>query len=386
MRKINNKSIIIMITIISYLILSCLFLINKFSNIYSNVINPAFWILSAIVCYNLFKNEYVNKKYKFDILQTVIITLIMFFIIYYFLGIIIGFQDTPYSTTFKGIVKNMWSFGVIIVFQEYIRKVLINRSGKNKMLLALITIIFVYADISKILVLSEFNTSVKVFQFIVITLNPAIAKSILLTYLTYKADVLPSLIYKMTLNTYSFIVPFIPKLNWFLIGVIDIVLPFILFITVHKNLYKKEEDSVKNKSNYKGMLLYTPIFTILTVLVILVSGLFRYQIIAIASDSMNPVFYKGDAVILKKIDKENKDKIKVGKVIVYNSNGTYIVHRVIEKKETMTGTYLYKTKGDNNESPDSKLVEPNQIIGEVSMFVKFIGYPTVLLQEALSKR
>lgn len=387
MRKINSKSVFVIITIISYLILSCFLLINKFSNIYSNIINPIFWILIAIVCYILFKDEYVNKKYRFDVLQNVIITLIVFFILYYSIGLIVGFQNTPYSSTFKGIVKNIWSFGVIIFFQEYIREVLINRTGRNKMLLVLITLIFTFLDISKVLVLSEFNAPIKVFQFIVITLNPAIAKSMLLTYLTYKADFLPSLVYKVSLGIYSFIVPFIPNLNWFLIGVIDIVLPFVTFIIVHKNLYKKEEPNIKsNKSKYKGMLLYAPIFVVLTVLVILVSGVFHYQLIAIASNSMNPIFYKGDAIIFEKLSKDEKDKIKIGEVIVYNSEGKYIIHRVVEKKETITGTYLYKTKGDNNKSPDSKLVEENQIVGKTSLVVKFIGYPTVLLQEAISKR
>ena len=79
----------------------------------------------------MFRNEYVNKKYKYDILQTVIITIVLFFILYYLLGFVVGFQDTPYSSSIKGILKNLWSFGIIIFFQEYIRQVLINRSKNN---------------------------------------------------------------------------------------------------------------------------------------------------------------------------------------------------------------------------------------------------------------
>lgn len=52
----------------------------------------------------------------------------------------------------------------------------------------------------------------------------------------------------------------------------------------------------------------------------------------------------------------------------------------------MTGAYLYKTKGDNNNAPDTKLVEASQIVGKFTIGIKYIGYPTVMLQEALARR
>ena len=156
MRKVNSKSIIVIATIISYLILSCLLLINKFSNTYNSIINPMFWILLAVVCFILFRNEYVNKKFRLDILQTVIITVVGYFIFYYILGFIVGFQDTPYSSGIKAIFKNIWNFGIIIIFQEYVRQVLVNRSGRSKALIVIITILFTFVDITRILTISRF--------------------------------------------------------------------------------------------------------------------------------------------------------------------------------------------------------------------------------------
>lgn len=385
MRKVNNKSIFVIITIIFYLILSLVFLINNFGNVYFNIINPIFWIILFVICFCMFRNEYVNKKYKYDILQTVIITIVLFFILYYLLGFVVGFQDTPYSSSIKGILKNLWSFGIIIFFQEYIRQVLINRSRNNKFLLFLITIIFILADISKVIVSYKFDNSLKIFQFIVITLNPAIARGCLLTYLTYTSDYIPSLIYRLIMETYSFIVPFIPNFNWFLIGVVDIVLPFFVFVNSYRIFEKREEPKRRNRKKYKGILFYTPIFLILTILIILVSGVFHYKLIAIASNSMNPVFYRGDAVLMEKLEKDEIKDIKVGDIIVYDHDGSFIVHRVIEKVETLNGTYLFKTKGDNNNGPDSKLVESNQVVGKFIGGLRVIGYPSVLLQEFLAK-
>lgn len=71
MRKVNNKSIFVIITIIFYLILSLVFLINNFGNVYFNIINPIFWIILFVICFCMFRNEYVNKKYKYDYLSFV---------------------------------------------------------------------------------------------------------------------------------------------------------------------------------------------------------------------------------------------------------------------------------------------------------------------------
>ena len=159
-----------------------------------------------------------------------------------------------------------------------------------------------------------------------------------------------------------------------------------MFVRVYKTLYKREKKDSKNKSKYKEILMYAPIFSILAILVGLVSGVFKYQLIAIASNSMNPAFYRGDAIIMQKVDANERKNIKIGEVIVYNLDGAYVVHRVIEKKETISGGYIYKTKGDNNNAPDTKMVEASQVVGKTSLIVKYIGYPTVLLQETLSKK
>ena len=89
---------------------------------------------------------------------------------------------------------------------------------------------------------------------------------------------------------------------------------------------------------------------------------------------------------MEKLEKDEIKDIKVGDIIVYDHDGSFIVHRVIKKVETLNGTYLFKTKGDNNNGPDSKLVESNQVIGKFIGGLRVIGYPSVLLQEFLAKR
>lgn len=381
MRRLNKASISLFLIIVAYLIFSLTVLINKFNYTYTLIINPIIWFSIFLLCKFLFRNEYVNKKYRVDVMQIVLIISITYLILYYLVGLFIGFQHTPYSYKLIDIIKNLIAFGLVIFFQEYVREKLINRSKKNPSFLVLITILFIFIDLNEVIIGYDFSSSYKIFQFVSISLLPAIARNCLLSYLTYNADFVPSLTYKLITRTYFFIIPFIPNLNWFLNGVLDLVIPFIVFICVY-NLFEKRNDyTVRHRRKYKGMWFYIPIGTVLATLVILVSGVIDYQLIAIASNSMNPLFYRGDAVLVEK----NIDisKLKENDIIVFNSDGTLVVHRIVEKIETMDDVYIYKTKGDNNKSPDSKLVEKNNIIGEYKGTIKFIGLPSVLLQEVL---
>ena len=99
--------------------------------------------------------------------------------------------------------------------------------------------------------------------------------------------------------------------------------------------------------------------------------------IAIGSDSMNPIYYRGDAVIYKKV---KPDEVKEKDILVFKNSGAIITHRV--KKVVLDGNQIYfQTKGDNNEKADDELVNSNDIYGVVQYVVKYVGYPTILLQE-----
>ena len=104
-----------------------------------------------------------------------------------------------------------------------------------------------------------------------------------------------------------------------------------------------------------------------------ISGIFKYQIIAIASNSMKPVYEKGDAVI---IEKKKPDQIKEQDILAFKKNNIYITHRVIEiiKNEN---NYNFITKGDNNKEIDKYKVTEKEAIGTVKYIIKYIGFPTI---------
>ncbi len=81
----------------------------------------------------------------------------------------------------------------------------------------------------------------------------------------------------------------------------------------------------------------------------------------VLSDSMTPVFYTDDIVIVKPYD-----DYKVGDIIEYRTNefSTPITHRIVEKIGSgKTATFL--TKGDAVQSADLTSIKYSQINGKV---------------------
>lgn len=80
----------------------------------------------------------------------------------------------------------------------------------------------------------------------------------------------------------------------------------------------------------------------------------------ILSNSMKPVFKRGDIVYIKSIEINN---IKIGDIIAYFHNGYIVVHRVIEIFEYQGENVRFRTKGDNNNASDAYYVSKDDIVG-----------------------
>ena len=107
-------------------------------------------------------------------------------------------------------------------------------------------------------------------------------------------------------------------------------------------------------------------------------GFFKYRPISIMSNSMFPVYKRGDVVIFKKV--ENVEKIPKGAILIYNNGKKNIAHRISQVIKT-NGKVSYQTKGDNNMNSDKELVKTNQILGVYSFHIKYIGFPSIWLYE-----
>ena len=220
------------------------------------------------------------------------------------------------------------------------------------------------------------------FKYISSTIIPIIFGNILYSYLSRKGSYKLVLVYRIPIALYTILSPLIPSHDWFLLGIKGVVVPTIIYLVMKRFSGYRDERTVNRKK--VSLIGYIPFFIVIIIFVLFMAGVFKYKLVAILSNSMNPVFYRGDAVLYSKLNEKEAENIKTNTIIVYNKEGQVIVHRVIDRFYK-DGEVKYYFKGDNNISRDFDPVSPDQIIGKYEFRIKYIGYPSVLLYELFKK-
>lgn len=333
------------------------------------VIIPLLWRICGI--------EKDRHRFTKDILLETIIFLFAFFIIFYLLGLVIGFTRLGNYYTGTGFINYLLPTFIIVILKEFFRYNVICKSEGSKITTIISIILFIFIDVTQSIRISSFATGFDIFNFIAITLLPAISTNIALSYIVSKVGYKPTILYSEVIRLYRYLLPLIPNPSPYIYSIIMLVLPIILAFRINK-FYDKMKDSELNSRNNKRKLKGLIILLIPVIfLIYLVSGYFRFHAIVIASGSMSPVIYKGDIVV---IDKENinYDELKEGTVIAFYHDNKIIVHRLVKKFKYDNNEYLLYTKGDNNEFVDD-FIYPKDVYGIVKFKIPYIGLPTVWL-------
>lgn len=367
--------------IILYVVLSATVLTAANVPLYNVLVNPLIWVLIAGYSYYLARDNQARVKKSYDKTQSLIIAMIIYIIVYFCIGLFAGFQKTPYAKDLISIIKNIWSFGGIIVFEEITRNSLVRMNKKSISNLIIITFLFILAQINFISLFATFNSLQTAFTYISSIIIPIIAGNMLFTYLSYLGGTKLPIIYRFFVSIPPFIVPIIPDLNWFLTAVVGVTVPLIVYVYLNYINVKNVERLGKRRASKYSPVTYVPVLTVLIVAVLFVVGAFKYQPVAVLSGSMSPYFNRGDAVIINKLSDSEKDNLKKGDVIQFISGGRYVIHRIISVEEDNNLNRVFITKGDFNNVQDSGVVEYDQVVGKLVFIVPFIGYPSVWLNE-----
>ena len=370
------KSIYIIEFIILLVSIFLIFIRNTSYKYVLSIIGLLWMFLTARLIYKKKRDTSFYRKQAFRI---VISVLLFFYIVISILGLVIGFSKTffslnPYNWT-QGLIPTL----LITIMVEQIRFLLIrNNSGDKKGYYALLVILILF-NVALSTNIFSINNFYRLFIFTCVTFMPIVAQEMLSNYMVKNYGFLPTISYKLIMNLYIYVLPIITNLGDYLYSAVGIIIPFTIYIVLNRYLKTDEDIRQKNKK-IKGMninIITIPTIVFLVIIIILVSGIFRYQMIAIASNSMVPVYERGDAIILKKVD---ANSIEIGDIIVFKRNMILVAHRVVKIKEESSKFYFY-TKGDANNSVDSGITEGEAVIGVVKNVVKYIGYPTVWINE-----
>lgn len=378
----NKKLYLFDLILFIWVILLRVVLINHFNAIY-DLINLIFFLVFYMVCKYTLGIRKDNNICKVNAIQITIITILLYILLTYLSGMYFGFLRNSYSLNITSILGNIYSIGIVIVIEELIRYMFVSKSNKDYKPIMLLTIIFILLDIALTYNSMVVSTSLQLFTYVCTTVLPIIARNIVCTYLCKNVSYVPGMILRLFFGLSIYILPIFPDYGFYIEGVLGIFIPYIIYVKVSKLV---EESEKRKPRSYKKSFWFinVPIVAVLIFLVILVSGVFKYQIIAIGSGSMSPIIEKGDAVIISKMNKDDYASIKVGQILVFIHDGRYITHRVLYISK-IDGKYYFQTKGDANSDEDNYIVEEDNVIGVTSQRIKWIGLPTVWFQELVSK-
>lgn len=385
MKKFNKKMIIVYSLIVIYILFSNIFGYKYYSTIMTSVINPLFYIITFIISILLSNADHNQRiKAKVNKYQTMFILIISYLIIYVLLGLFLGYVKSIYSHAFLGILKNIWDYIIPIIFIELIRNILVRNSCNSKIVFLIIVLLFTLIDIDLFNIISLTNKA-EIFKSTFSIILPAVIKNLSLTYISKTSGYTTNLIYLLPQKLTNIILPIFPDLDWYFISLLGILLPVFAFIII-KHLDDKIESS-KSKSRIKKekpiriIILITP----LIIFCLFVAGIFKYKPTAIVSNSMHPIFDRGDVVIVEKLDRKKRKNLKKYDIIEYKLNNIIVAHRIIHIEKHNDGSILYITKGDNNNTADNEKVSSNQIIGIVKFRIPKVGYPSVWLNDFFNK-
>ena len=231
---------------------------------------------------------------------------------------------------------------------------------------------------------SHFSTFKSTFTYTSSVLIPSLLESMILTYLVYIGGAWFAIIYRLFVTVPPFIVPIIPDLDWFGLSLVGIVLPMAVYIYMNYIHVKATERLSRTERRKYNPVIYVPVFGFIAVLAGFVIGLFKYQPIAVISGSMSPTFNRGDAVVVRKLNTQEKDKLKVGDIIQFVSGTKYVIHRIYDITNDEYGNKQFITKGDHNNAPDVTKANLQDVKAKISFIVPYIGYPSVWLSDTIS--
>ena len=371
MKKNIKRIYIIEAIMLAFIVIFKFVILNKYVA-YAQYVNVSFWLL-LLISLILLGGFPRDKNYlKKTTTKTVIIMLLLYMLVIYTLGLFMGFNKTIYSHTFLNILVH--SVPVIFFYASLeLCRYLVFKKCPNRLQIIIFTILIIILNIIMNVNSSvQYHTAQQIFILVSVIILPIVAREALYSYITYNVSPLPTFLMELAFGLWEVVIPIVPALGNYIAAVIGIVFPYLVYKQVNKNIAYREKYNMYAKKYFRNfMFSFILIFTL--VITVLVSGIFKYHMIAVASNSMNPVYYRGDAVIYYK---EKAKNIEEGDILVFKNSNSIITHRVISKVDD-NGHYIFKTKGDNNNTEDKIEIMEDNILGVVKYIVKYIGYPTV---------
>jgi len=370
----TNRLLLFLLTIVTILSSESFSFIPNF-----RILRVLIWIMFAIYLLFFYENQhYQDKRLQKKLLYCIGVIYLIYYILYFMIGIRIGFSHNPYNVTVSGMLENMILTLPIFLIQEYVRYYLFSTTKEEqKGILALtLDFVFTFANFNILTDVRYFQSLSGVGYLFLFLLIPYFVKDLMLSFLSNYGGYLSSVSYLLIPYLVLYTMPILPTLDPKLVTIFELLALFLLFLITSSLVWKEKT------KNYHIPSLKTGIVYFVVIIVFLFLGVkvVPENTLVIASNSMYPSIHRGDIVL---IQKKPFSSVQKDDIIKYRLDNQYIVHRVVEVKFNQKQEKYFVTKGDNNKEMDLYPVTEDQYEGVVVGKIPFLGYPRLILNDIL---
>lgn len=327
--------------------------------------------LITVNTYTVKINRSCESRGQISVLMTALS--LIFVALYCFSGMLFGYERVVLKPSFM--LTHVLPTVVITVCAESIRRTLLVHSKKMP---AAAYILFAAVDVSALWYngfVSGYSATARAVGTVIL---PSLFAGILYDHVCQKYGALPNILYKSVIFTYMYFLPFRPVIPDALLALVRIVLPLAAYLFIVR-AYEGEKLAVGRARSPLRAFVCGVALVLSAAFILLASGISRYKLTVIGSESMSGVMNKGDMVIYEGYSAQ---ELEVGQIILFERDGAIIVHRISDIK-SVNGETRYYTKGDANDIADEGYITDEQIVGVSLLPLKYVGYPTVWLHELI---
>ncbi len=363
----------------SYAIFALLLLALFIPTDYSAAACAALMTVSAALSLVFIKKRAVYSYTKRQVTALLCLIGFLYVVLFYMSGLLFGFVYSRYPLSVSSFFVRVLPTVIAIFASEIMRAILLAQNSKHSSFVS-----FACCVLCEILL---FNTIPQIRSFNIFidvvaqVFLPAIVANVLYTYLSKRYGIFPNVGYRLFVGLFPLIIPFVSAIPDALYSVVKLLIPIIVYAFINL-LYGKKRRYALGKKHIAEYIVSGICVMIAILYVMLISCQFTFGLLVIATPSMTGELNKGDAIIYKAY--ENDRKIEVGQILVFEKDGSTIVHRVADI-EIINGQARYITKGDANEDNDSGYITMSNIVGVVEAKVPFVGFPTLWLRSLFDR-
>ena len=372
--KRGNKTILALE--IAFLLIAIIYivLLPFANNLFRNLFLICILLFFCIFSYSRLGFKTDHNYLKWPTIWLIFANTFLFALILGAVGVFTDFTTEHFNPSAENIIQNILPLIAISIEIEFFRYVIMSKVEKN------VPIIIAFILISSAIFFGDIPRQIAgagsdIVAILTTTLAVRIvATSIVCTYITRHFGFLPALIYRLIVVLAILVFPIWPQISALHSLIFAIAFPvFTMIVLRHHELFSERNHARARAFNLSFFSF--PVIIILAFFLILNSGITDYNTLAIASNSMQPTYSRGDIVIYQE---RALSEISVGDILVFKRGNRIITHRVVEiRGEGEDRRFI--VKGDNNLAADDYSVSNDDVRGVVRIIGHYIGYPSLIL-------